>query len=62
MAAYFELVPCVPVGPQAGALGQLQAEEWVHKPPGPQSHDSAIPWAGLCGGAPGVWLTLMLLL
>lgn len=34
MAAYFELVPCVPVRPQAGALGQLQAEEWVDKPPG----------------------------
>lgn len=32
MAAYFELVPCVPVGPQAGALGQLQTEEWVTSP------------------------------
>lgn len=32
MAASFELVPCVPVGPQAGALGQMQAEEWVYNP------------------------------
>lgn len=50
----------VSVGPQAGALGELQTEEWVDKPPGPQSHDNAIPWAGLYGGAPGLWLTLVL--
>lgn len=62
MAAFFELVPCVSVGLQADALGKLQAEEWVDKPPGPLSHDDAIPWAGLCGGVPGLWLTLMLLL
>lgn len=43
MAAYFELVPCVPVGAQNGALGELQTKEWVDKPPGPQSHDDAIP-------------------
>lgn len=42
MSAYFELVPCVPVGLQAGASGGLQTEEWVDKPPGPQSHDNAI--------------------
>lgn len=33
MPAYFELVSCVPVGPQAGALGELQTEEWVDNPP-----------------------------
>lgn len=29
MAAYFELVPCVPVGPQAGASGELQRSGWT---------------------------------
>lgn len=62
MAAYFELVPCVPVGSQAGALGELQTEERVDKPPGPQSHDDAISWTRLCCGTPYLWLTLVLLL
>lgn len=62
MAAYCELVLCVPVGPQAGASAEVQTEEWVDKPPVSQSHDDAIAWEGFCGGTPGLWLTLVLLL
>lgn len=62
MAAYFELVSCVPVGPQAGALGELQTEEWVDKSSVPQSHDNTTLWTRLCGGTPDLWLTLVLLL